>query len=393
MMVLAVPDGLSAVAAMQEFRPDLVMLDVNMPGLNGFEACERLRQLDLPAEFPIIMVTGEDDQAGVARAYAAGASYFLLKPISWPLLSHHIQYFLRAASVAARLRESTERASIIFETAAQAIGLFDLQNLSITDVNPAFCQMLGYSRDALLAMSLTSICNHQATAEHCKRLNETEVGTIETIEVKRADGNLLNVSVTHNRLHLDGRQLIAAFFTDVTAKRLAEALLMQRASHDQLTGLANRQLLNERLTQAIKHAARRQGEIALLFIDLDHFKPVNDTHGHAAGDQLLQMAAARLLTEVREEDTVARLGGDEFVVLLPMPAPTASSAARHLAQRLLNQLETPFELEAGTVAISASLGIALYPQHGSSADDLLEAADKALYRVKAGGRACFSFAS
>jgi diguanylate cyclase (GGDEF)-like protein len=182
----------------------------------------------------------------------------------------------------------------------------------------------------------------------------------------------------------DGSVLWHGLISDITQRKRDEELVRHLAQHDKLTGLANRALFMDRLERQVARARRDHGHLALVFMDLNGFKPVNDTFGHAVGDLLLQEAAQRMLQCVRDSDTVARLGGDEFVVLLP----TAGVApdAMVVAEKIRHAMAQPYQLESHRVCISASLGIALYPQHGGSAELLLQSADAAMYQAKQSGR-------
>ena len=176
-----------------------------------------------------------------------------------------------------------------------------------------------------------------------------------------------------------------ATHTDLTLRKAAEVEIQQLAYYDPLTGLPNRRLLQDRLHQAMSHAKRERGRLALLFLDLDKFKPVNDAFGHAAGDELLQAVAQRLQACVRESDTVARVGGDEFVLLLPGIEAAVDASA--VARKIHDALRAPFTLSHGQgVRMSASTGIAVYPEHGSDETELTQRADAAMYEAKAGGR-------
>ncbi len=174
-------------------------------------------------------------------------------------------------------------------------------------------------------------------------------------------------------------------------RKRAEDRLAHIAHHDQLTGLANRKLLGERVQQAIARAQRKHAQVAVFFLDLDRFKLVNDTLGHDAGDQLLQHVAARLLGSVRTTDTVARLGGDEFAIVLEDL--DRNEEATLLAGRVLNSFATPFRLNGGEVVTTTSIGIAMFPHNGEHADDLLKCADSAMYRAKQTGRDNYQFFS
>jgi len=183
-----------------------------------------------------------------------------------------------------------------------------------------------------------------------------------------------------------------ATHTDITLRKAAEDDIKQLAFYDPLTGLPNRRLLQDRLHQAMSQAKRERGRLALLFLDLDKFKPVNDAFGHQTGDELLQAVAQRLQACVRESDTVARLGGDEFVAVLEdVKGPESAAKVAREFVRLLNQ---PFVVAAGQEArIGASVGIAMFPTDGDSTEILLQHADAALYRAKAAGRNTYRFHS
>ncbi|WP_220808507.1 CHASE domain-containing protein [Noviherbaspirillum aridicola] len=185
--------------------------------------------------------------------------------------------------------------------------------------------------------------------------------------------------------------LLTWLFLDDRARALQAAdQALQLALFDALTGLPNRKLLDERLGQAMASARRRQGQLALLFIDLDRFKPVNDSYGHACGDLLLKEVALRLQSCMRESDTASRLGGDEFVALLSVV--DGEGAARLVAEKILARLTEPYEVAGHTFDISASIGVALYPQHGVDSKSLVRSADLAMYEAKNAGRATVRFA-
>jgi diguanylate cyclase (GGDEF)-like protein len=173
-------------------------------------------------------------------------------------------------------------------------------------------------------------------------------------------------------------------FNDITQRKAAEEVLRHKANFDALTDLPNRSLFYDRLQAAINQAHRYHRIFVLLMIDLDHFKEVNDCHGHLAGDQLLVEASRRLMSCIRESDTVARLGGDEFAVILSEIL--HNGEAEQIAQRMVRLMAEPYYLDAGTAHISASIGLAIYPQHGVDSEQLQRNADKVLYEVKESGR-------
>ena len=180
---------------------------------------------------------------------------------------------------------------------------------------------------------------------------------------------------------LEGTVLV---FSDLSRVKAYQAEIQQLAFHDALTGLPNRRLLKEHLTQALGQAQRHQRQLALMYLDLDHFKEVNDTLGHDGGDELLQAVATRLTRSVRASDTVARMGGDEFVVLLPEVANRA--AAEQVAQHILNALRAPISLKGQDWQVGVSIGVAMFPESGLDANALQQGADQAMYAAKQSGR-------
>ncbi len=185
----------------------------------------------------------------------------------------------------------------------------------------------------------------------------------------------------------NGRRLFLYGLIDelnTTELKAANQRLWTQSHTDELTGLPNRTLLADRLEQALSLARRRDASVALLFVDLDKFKPVNDTHGHAAGDQLLRSAASRMSDTVRASDTVARFGGDEFIIVLPDV--NSAAEAEQVADKIMAAIRVPFSINNDTLALGCSIGIALYPDHASTTESLHQMADRALYQAKSQGR-------
>ncbi len=189
---------------------------------------------------------------------------------------------------------------------------------------------------------------------------------------------------------VDGNQLVRALRYAIERKRLEENI-KRMAHHDALTNLPNRALLDDRLVVALAHARRNKEMLAVLYLDLDGFKAVNDTHGHTIGDQLLKDVAKRLTNLLRDEDTVARMGGDEFTLLLTEIKQKEDAAK--VANKILNAMKEPVALDTYTLNITTSVGIALYPSDGEDAETLLRNADTAMYKVKENGRNAYHFYS
>lgn len=269
-------------------------------------------------------------------------------------------------------------------SANNAILITD-RNGRIQWVNKALEALSGYNAKQLIGQNPRIFKSGHQDSSYYRHLWETisrgETWNSEVVE-KRRDGQLYIVHQTITPIRDEQSNDITHFVSiqqDITLKKAQEERIYHMAHHDLLTGLPNRTLMTERLQQSILRAHRHHRPLAVLFMDLDKFKPVNDTYGHEAGDALLKQVAQRLLDGLRESDTVARLGGDEFVVILPDTTP---EGVIEVAAKLVNTLQVPFELDRGQVQIGTSIGIALYPQDGDDWETLLGAADKAMYEAK-----------
>lgn len=294
MAVVEASNGMEAIDLFVRERPDLVFLDVEMPGMTGLEACQRIRMLPQGESIPIMIVTGSDDRQSIDQGFEAGATQYKTKPVNWSLLGRDVQYMLRASNAFNSLKRQEDR-------------------------------------------------------------------------------------------------------------------LRYLAYYDPLTSLPNRRSFNEQLNRILKRAQRHKTSAALMFIDLDHFKRINDSIGHARGDSLLVEIAKRLTAELREDDAInyysdasakdaieqpsgteiARLGGDEFTVVLSDVSDLVH--IERVAMRILNSLSKPIALQSHNPVVTPSIGIAMYPDDGTDPDTLIRNADTAMYAAKAEGRACFRF--
>jgi diguanylate cyclase (GGDEF)-like protein len=244
--------------------------------------------------------------------------------------------------------------------------------------------MTGYTREELLGMSLTELDPTEMTVETSPHLQEALVkGSVRYDGLLRCrDSSVINIEASVNYGDLFGGRLYC-FLRDTTQRRQTEEKIRHLAHYDALTDLPNRRLLTDRLQRAIAHAKRNSLNLALMFIDLDKFKQVNDTVGHEGGDILLAAAAKRLQLCMRDSDTLSRLGGDEFIVLLP--SITATDDALLVANKVLHCLQEPFDIAGQSCMVGASIGIAAYPVHGINEKMLISRADAAMYMAKHGG--------
>ncbi len=260
---------------------------------------------------------------------------------------------------------------------------------TVLDVNPALCELSGYAKDEFIGQDIKRFLSSCALSGALKSDRSSSAHRIETV-IRHKQGHpvhvLLNLSI---KLDAGGAPLsITAFVTDLTERKQAEARLEQLASHDPLTGLANRALIGQRLDSMLD-TGPADDTLAVMFIDLDGFKQVNDSMGHASGDLLLRQVALRLQDNTRAGDMIARLGGDEFVVAACCPEGRGSATA--IAERLLAALAAPFDIDGQEVFVSASIGICMLAQEARSRDLLFQNADTAMYRAKAAGRNCYRF--
>ncbi len=290
------------------------------------------------------------------------------------------------------LRDSEARIRRLVD--ANIIGIFigDL-NGRISEANDAFLRISGYSRDDVSAGTLcwTDMTppQYRAADEHAREeLKKTGRSTPIEKEFVRKDGSPIPVLVA-SALFEQSQEEGVSFVLDLTERKHAEARIVHLADHDALTGLPNRALLQDRMHQAIAFAHRNRRRVAVLFIDLDYFKNINDSLGHHIGDEVLKMAAMRLQQCLREGDSVARLGGDEFVLILPLLGDSGDAAL--VARKALDTLTQAFSVDSNELHLGCSIGISIYPDDGLDVDSLMRTADTAMYHAKEMGRGNFQF--
>jgi diguanylate cyclase (GGDEF)-like protein/PAS domain S-box-containing protein len=286
------------------------------------------------------------------------------------------------------LRESELRHRRVLEAANEGYALFEARTGELLDVNPALCDLLGYQREALLRMRPEDVVTEDSM-EKLRTERRRWAGVPHhrfELGLRRADGARITVEISVSGIvDPDGRVTsIFALVNDITARKTNEERVLYLAFYDTLTALPNRFLFSEHMEQALRQRQRRGGVLALMFIDLDDFKLVNDTLGHDAGDELLKVVGKRLLSCVRASDTVSRQGGDEFMVLLANL--NEAEDATQVATKMLSALSEPVRIENTEVRVNASIGIALCPEHGETAATLRRHADIAMYQAKFGGK-------
>ena len=291
------------------------------------------------------------------------------------------------------LRENERRFRTFFNSVTDAIFVLDVAQKKFVDVNQRAVDAFGYDRSELLTKTIGEISLNEppyTQAEANEHIRTTLAGVAQTVEwrCRRRDGSLFWVEIGFTRDAFGGRDLIFATLRDITRRKEAEDRLMKLAEFDPLTGLANRRAFVAALERAIADSHRRGSRVAVLYLDLDHFKDVNDTLGHPAGDRLLEAVAQRLGKNLRASDMVARFGGDEFAVL--MSSLSDPSDAGLLAKKLIDAAASPFPVDANEIYTGLSVGIAV-SEAAVDAESMLSHADVALYRAKAEGRRTYRF--
>ncbi len=382
--VETVAGGDAAVAACLARMADLILLDVEMPEGNGYQACANIRALPAGRDVPIVMVTGFDDAASINLAYDAGATDFVVKPINWALLTHRIRYVLRGARTIEALRLSEQKNSALLRAIPDGIFLVNGSGAISHCFSPL--PSLGEPQGHAPSVAhLKELLPPQALPRAMQTLAAALCGAPASFEFS------LPGQAAASR-HFECRYLpnatgqVLAIMRDITQRRQTEAHIHRLAYFDALTGLPNREWIGDYLAQSLAAVADREQGLALLFIDLDQFKRINDTLGHETGDALLKHVAGRLSAVLGDGSgpaQLARVGGDEFIVVL-----TGADAAQaeQAAQRIQRALAAPFLHGSYEFVVTSSIGIALYPEHGADGQTLLKNADGAMYEAKASGR-------
>ncbi len=286
------------------------------------------------------------------------------------------------------LREARQRA--VLETAAEGIIIVDPRG-RIESFNKAAELIFSHSADEVIQKPFTSLLTPEDAGKFLSLSGEPLIGVGTELCGLRKCGELFHLTLSVSEANAVGSRCFTILLQDNSERHAFEAKLTHLATHDALTGLPNRVLFNDRLAQELAHASRDDHTVAILFLDLDRFKHINDTLGHNIGDQLLQAVADRLKNCLRGEDTLARLGGDEFLLILPHLNNTEGAAI--VAQNILQLLKQPFSTAGQELFISASIGIAFYPHDGSETSELVKNADTAMYVAKSMGGSNFQFSS
>lgn len=389
--------GQNAIDMLGDNAYDLLLLDLRMPQVSGHDVLRHMKEQNIPTM--TIVVSGETSLDDIAQALRGGAYDYLKKPYIPEELLATVNNAIRRKRLEDanrvmhnRLNRSERLHRLIVNNSPDIIYVLDEQGC-FSFLNSKIELLLGYRREELLNRHVTTLVDDddrekaryffdQAVrahsdaraidialkprqAGHTKRFFEMSVWPVE-------DQEELNGQASHYRVYGTAR--------DITDRMEAEAFINFQAYHDLLTRLPNRSLFKDRLSVAVTQAGRNRSRLAVMFIDLDRFKIINDSLGHTMGDRLLQAVSQRLLQCVRKGDTLSRFGGDEFTLLLPDVQD--DEGAVQVAEKILDSIRAPFQLSGHDIYVGASIGIALYPEGGNTLDALIKNADIAMYRAK-----------
>ena len=411
--VIEFSGGQAMLDQLDTMAPEMIVLDALMPELDGFTTCQMLRARPGYAQMPVLMLTGLDDDASIERAYRAGATDFYVKSTQWSLLAGRLRYMLRASRTRLELERSKFKLARAQDLAR--MGSFDWRRGGLAEerlghlwLSPEALRVFGRSAtDRLELRGLLRMVGATQRRGLMRMLSEVAAhnAVLATdVQVTLADARQRIIHVEAEAEFEHGHGVgYTGVFQDVTDRRVAEDRIRHLANFDALTGLPNRRQLIWRTERALEVARRLGHSAALLLIDLDRFKNVNDTLGHGAGDELLMEVARRLRSCVRHSDqvlegtleaagsrshrtleAVGRLGGDEFVALLPEVGDEPD--AQRVADRILEAMREPIFVAGQECFVTASVGLAMFPRDGLNLVDLMRNSDVAMYAAKQAGR-------
>jgi diguanylate cyclase (GGDEF)-like protein/PAS domain S-box-containing protein len=396
--VEAAASGVAAIDFLTNHTYEVMLLDLKMPDMSGYSVIDFVMKNEI--EVKIIVVSGESNFDAVTTALRQGAYDFIKKPyMADELLStiknaaHRKGLEVANKEILQKLEESEFLHRFIVDNSPDVVFMLDSEG-RFTFLNDTTYSLLGYDKSELIGKHYSTIVAGQSTdqaryvfmerrsGERKSRHVELKFKCKDQAEYRYFDTSSMSVDMVSATEAAPDAKVRGTYGVarDITERKQAEELIKFQAYHDLLTHLPNRTLLEDRLSMAITQANRNNQKLAVMFLDLDRFKWVNDTLGHAMGDRLLQSVSRRLENCLRRGDTLARFGGDEFALVLPQIQNQQDAII--IAEKMLNALKDPFEIDDHELYVTSSIGIALYPDAGESMDTLIQSADIAMYHIK-----------
>jgi diguanylate cyclase (GGDEF)-like protein/PAS domain S-box-containing protein len=376
---------------------DIILLDLGLPDVQGLEAIRRAHAA--APRLPLVVLTGLDDESLAAQSLQEGAQDYLIKgQMETRGLHRSLRYAVERKILEEALFSEKERALVTLNSIGDAVVCTDISG-NITFLNLVAEKMTGWSMveaagrpmaEVFRTLDTRGLDPSETTAE-IRVLQIRAMHLPPSCTLIRRDGMEIPIEDSIAPIHdRQGNSIGAVIvFRDVSVAHAMAQQIAHSAEHDFLTGLPNRMLLNDRITQAISLARRHATQVALLFLDLDGFKHINDSLGHPVGDKLLQSIAHRLVASVRGADTVSRPGGDEFVVLLAELSQPDDAVT--MAGRILRTVAEPHSVDQHDLRVTTSIGVSVYPDDGLDAETLIKNADTAMYQAKENGRQSYQF--
>lgn len=388
-------NGQEAIELFKKHNPILVILDVYMPIMNGFETCEAIRKLEGGYYTAILIATSLEDDQSINRAYEVGATDFIAKPINWTILKYRIRYTIRGTKNTYNLHSSQQKTSAILSALPDNMICFDKDGLCL-DFHQS--NKVENELGIEIGKKLSDIFPSQIAKQFQKNMeNVFEQKKSQSFEYYLAEVN--GKKYYETRLVQNGGSVLA-IIRDITSSKESEQKLRKLAYFDQLTNLPNSLHIKETLQSRISQTEAEDRPFAIVFIDLDRFKQINDTYGHTVGDQVLKLVTERMehyfatsaFLKIQGKSKIeifSRFSGDEFVIMVNDIDPI--NIASKLSQRIIELLATPFKIGIKELYVTPSIGIAIYPQDGKTVDTLLKNADSAMNHSKREGRNIFNF--
>ncbi len=401
-------DGAAAIAILGAQHIDLMLLDLKMPGLSGHQVMDHVEQQSL--DTTVIVVSGETCYDSIAKVLRSRAYDYIKKPYAPDELLKTVDNALKQRKlkkennqIATKLKESERLYRYMVDSSPNIVYMLD-EHGNFTFVNDRVAQLLGYQIDDLIGKHYSEIVYFEdlQLARHVFNERRAALRAPRNIELRlkrhapsHVGANIIPIELNATGVYQAGSNDTNKFIgtygviRDISDRKKAERTIKYQAYHDLLTRLPNRELFKDRFDLAISQAKRTNKLLAVMFLDLDQFKLVNDSLGHMIGDALLQGVAKRIKKCVRAVDTLARFGGDEFTLLLPEI--NCNADAELIAQKIIDQFKIPFSIENNELYVTISIGIAVYPSHGLCIDSLIKCADTAMYYVKGSGKNHYKF--